>query len=305
MDYVKARNSYVSKIDGRLASILDGKSHPPAIYESIAYSLLSKGKRLRPVLLLGACEAAIPPDTGDASHEVVKAFRLACSLDFACAVEMIHTYSLIHDDLPILDNDDLRRGVPTNHKVYGDAVALLAGDALLNMSYELMIDNSIKYQYLRCLPAMAEVARAAGINGMIGGQVMDVYTEGTRVDEATLHYIHENKTAALIRASVAAGAIIGGAEGAGLEKYRLAASNMGLAFQIMDDILDVTGSEADLGKPIGSDARNAKNTYVSIFGLERAKRDYFNLWDNCIVQFDELGARFLTNLAKDLRDRVN
>jgi len=306
MDYCAVREDYVGRLEKRLTSLVKDKDYPPFIYDSMAYSLLSKGKRLRPILLLAACEAAIAGAPEDGMPPgLMESFKLACATDFACAIEMIHTYSLIHDDLPVLDNDDLRRGRPTNHKVYGEAMALLAGDALLNMAYEVMVEACTKYRYQSCVNAMTEVARAAGINGMIGGQVMDVYTQGKEIDEETLHYIHTNKTAALIIASVAAGAIIGGADEADLRKFKRAALNMGLAFQIMDDILDVTGKEEDLGKPIGSDAKNAKNTYVSLFGLERAKSDYFHLWDKCIAQFEDLQAHLLVSFAQELRDRVS
>ncbi|MCL2852055.1 MAG: polyprenyl synthetase family protein [Defluviitaleaceae bacterium] len=304
MDLAHKKDVYVKTLEERLTALLKNKNYPPVIYDAISYSLLGGGKRMRPVLLLAACEAVADDDESGISPELSETLRFNCALDFACAIEMIHTYSLIHDDLPAIDNDDTRRGRPTNHKVFGEAMAILAGDALLNMSYELMIDACIRHQYLNCLPALVEIARSAGINGMIGGQVMDVHTEGTTVDEETLLYIHEHKTAALIKASIVAGAIIGGAGGRYLKTFRQAANHMGLAFQIKDDILDVTGDSSTLGKPVGSDARNNKNTYVSVFGLEQARRDYQYMWDSCIQHFNELGAEFLAAYAKDLRDRV-
>ena len=305
MDFAQTKNKYNELLEERLTQLLAGKKYPPVIYEAISYSLLNQGKRMRPILLLAACEAANSNESSIIPTDVAGAFKLTCALDFACAVEMIHTYSLIHDDLPAIDNDDTRRGRPTCHVMFGEAMAILAGDALLNMSYELMIDACTKHQYLNCLPALAEISRAAGINGMIGGQVMDIHTSGKPIDEETLLYVHENKTAALIKASVTAGAIIGGECGKKLEKYGIAAGKMGLAFQILDDILDITGDATALGKPIGSDAKNNKNTYVSVFGLERAQKDYLSMWDGCIKQFDRLGAKFLASFAKNLRDRVN
>jgi len=306
MNFVETKDRYKKSVEDRLASLVSGNLHPPKIYEAMSYSLLGGGKRLRPTLLLAAYESVSYP-TGDTatSNHLAEKVRAACALDFACALEMIHTYSLVHDDLPALDNDNMRRGRPTNHIVFGEAMAILAGDALLNKSYELMIDTSAKYQYIRCLPALVEISRAAGINGMIGGQVMDINTAGQDIDDETLLYIHNHKTAALIQAAITAGAIIGGASGRALDKFKLAGHHMGLGFQIMDDILDVIGDESSVGKPIGSDAKNNKNTYVSVFGIERATVDYHNMWDNCVQIFDDLGASFLSEYAKELRSRIN
>jgi len=303
-NYIETKERYHRSVDERLADLLSGKTNPPNIYEAISYSLLGGGKRMRPILLLGAFEAA-STSNGYATSGLLFESRYACALDFACAIEMIHNYSLIHDDLPALDNDDLRRGRPTNHKVFGEAMAILAGDALLNMAYELMIEASSKHSQIESLPALAEVSSCAGIKGMIGGQVMDIHTQGTEIDGDTLHFIHEGKTAALTQAAVTAGAIIGGATGADLHKFRTAGRNMGLAFQIMDDILDVTGDETKLGKRIGSDKKNAKNTYVSLFGLKQAMADYSQIWDNCVDVYKDLDAVFLTAYMINNKSRVN
>jgi len=304
MTFADTKAKYQELIEQRLAALVSnsdiGDIKPPVIYEAVSYSLLGGGKRLRPMLLLAAFDATSAPVGGG-----VPDAPLSCALDFACAIEMIHTYSLIHDDLPAIDNDDLRRGRPTNHVVYGEAMAILAGDSLLNMAYETMANACVKYQPKHGLAALAEVARGAGIKGMIGGQVMDVHTEGTPIDEETLLYIHRNKTAALIKAAIVAGAILAGANDTQLEKFKTAALDMGIGFQIMDDILDVVGDTASLGKHIGSDAKNGKNTYVSLFGMERAKHDYTTIWGRCITTFEELGATFLAEYAKDLQSRVN
>ena len=302
MTFAETKSKYQQLIEKRLETLISGDDigdiKPPVIYEAAAYSLLGGGKRLRPMLLLAAFEAVSGND--DATTPA-----FSCALDFACAVEMIHTYSLIHDDLPAIDNDDMRRGRPTNHIVYGEAMAILAGDSLLNLAYETMLNACAKYQPQNGLAAAAEVARFAGIQGMIGGQVMDVHTEGTPIGEETLLYIHRNKTAALISAAITAGAILGKASDRQLEEYKTAALDMGIGFQIIDDILDVVGDAASLGKHIGSDAKNGKNTYVSLFGMERAKRDYTAVWDRCTAIFERLDAKFLADYAQELRSRVN
>ena len=298
MDFTTAHSEYIALLEAHLHKLLDDKNYPPTIYEAIGYSLLKPGKRIRPLMLLATT------DTIHRKSSTPEPRRKECALHFAAAIEMIHTYSLIHDDLPALDNDDLRRGLPSNHKVYGEAMALLAGDALLNMAYEEMIGACLKFPEIPSLQACAEIASAAGINGMIGGQVMDVFWDGKQDDEQTLRYIHKHKTAALIEASVAAGAIIGGADEEQTNLYREAASNMGLAFQIMDDILDVTGEATTLGKPVGSDAKNNKATYVSLFGMEKTQKRYHKMLDASEEQFKALDAQFLTNFVSNLRHRV-
>jgi len=250
-----------SRIDAALTEYVADK-YPETLWEAMAYSLLAPGKRLRPLLCLAACEA----ENGAESD----------AMPLACALEMIHAYSLIHDDLPALDNDDLRRGRLTSHIVYGEAMAILAGDGLLNMAYETMaafccIDGG---QTARRAAAMRIVAVSAGAYGMIGGQTVDVLNENRIVDETTLRYIHENKTGRLFRAALCAGAAAAGADAARVARYDALGSAVGFAFQIQDDILDVTSSASTLGKNVGGDSRNHKNTAVSLYGLDAAKVRY-------------------------------
>lgn len=231
-------------------------AYPPLIHQAMRYSALGGGKRLRPALVMAAAEAV-----GGSASGVLPA---------ACAVELIHTYSLVHDDLPAMDNDDYRRGKLTNHKVYGDAVAVLVGDALLTLSFQLLAGSPCTRPG-DIARVIQEVALGAGTFGLIGGQVVDTFSEGAEIDEKTLEYIHRHKTGALYRASVRAGAILAGAgeqELASLTRY---AENLGLAFQIIDDILDLEGDEKKIGKPVGSDLKNKKATYPSLFGLDRSR----------------------------------
>lgn len=224
---------------------------PDTLDEAIRYTLLADGKRLRPALALGAAEMIAGDD--------------APALPLACALEMIHTYSLIHDDLPCMDDDDIRRGKPTSHKVYGEAIAILAGDGLLTMAFELLAkaENS---------QVVAEVARAAGVVGMVGGQVADLQSEGHHLDADDLKAVHRCKTGTLIRASVRAGGLVAGANAAQLAALTAFGENIGFAFQIADDVLDVTGDEAALGKAIGSDHAKGKATYPALVGLEESQR---------------------------------
>lgn len=232
---------------------------PSILKEAMRYSLLAGGKRLRPVLVLATVEAL--------GKEAEKA------LPFACAIEMIHTYSLIHDDLPAMDDDDLRRGKPTNHKVFGEAQAILAGDALLTESFGLMAQGAIHIG----LPAdvtlriIAEGARAAGAQGMVGGQVDDLLSENRQISLAELESIHRRKTGELIAFSVRTGALIGGADEACLASLTQYAYRLGLAFQIQDDILDIDGDSQLIGKPVGSDQANHKATFPALISLEKSR----------------------------------
>ena len=234
--------------------------YPEKIYESMRYSVLNGGKRIRAMLVLLTCEAFFG--------------KIEEAMPFSCAIEMIHAYSLIHDDLPALDNDDLRRGKPTNHKVFGEAMAILAGDALLNSAFEIMTNLCTLKNELRFIKAMDEIVKASGVSGMIGGQVMDILSEGQEIDRITLEYIHKNKTAALFKASVCAGAYIACASLEKIEKLKDASDYFGIAFQIKDDLLDIQSTHEILGKPIKSDEKNHKATYVKIYGLEKAEKDY-------------------------------
>jgi len=249
IDYIETLlNEYMPKEEG----------YQQTIMQAMNYSLKAGGKRLRPILTLESCKIV-----GGKEEDAIP---------FAIAIEMIHTYSLIHDDLPALDNDDLRRGKPTNHKVFGEAMATLAGDALLNCAFEVMLSSSIdKKDSNKYLKAINEIAKHAGIYGMIGGQVVDVESENKIIDKDKLDFIHLNKTAAMIVGCMRAGAIIGGASEEELEKITKYGKNIGLSFQIVDDILDITGDEAKLGKPIGSDIENYKSTYPSLLGLEKSR----------------------------------
>jgi geranylgeranyl diphosphate synthase, type II len=224
------------------------------------YSLFAGGKRVRPILAIAATEAV-----GGTAEDV---------LPMACALECIHTYSLIHDDLPALDNDDYRRGRLTNHKVFGEANAILAGDALLTFAFELMGDVRQWKQFMpaRVVQVIHEVAHAIGTFGMIGGQVVDLQMEGQDVELPTLQYIHAHKTGALIRASVRSGAILGGGSPAEVEALTHYGTHVGLAFQIVDDILDVEGASAVLGKTAGKDAAAGKPTYPALYGLDESRR---------------------------------
>lgn len=234
------------------------QSHPysQTLFDAMNYSLFAGGKRLRPILLMASADAV----GGNG----------ATYLPIACSLEMIHTYSLIHDDLPAMDNDDYRRGKLTNHKVYGDGIAILAGDALLTAAFEVALDQP-DVEPARLLRAVREIALAAGAQGMVGGQAVDLLSEGQLIDTNTLRFMHQAKTGALFRAAIRAGAILAGASTDELQRLTNYADQLGLAFQITDDILDVTGNQEKIGKPIGSDEKNSKATYVTIYGLETAQ----------------------------------
>jgi geranylgeranyl diphosphate synthase type II len=243
-------------VDAALERLLPAaNTPPPSIHEAMRYSVFAGGKRIRPILCLEAARI-FTSDVTPALHP-------------ACAIEFIHTYSLIHDDLPALDNDDLRRGKPTCHKKFGEAIAVLAGDALLTRAFETIGATPVSPD-LR-VKILTEIAACAGtINGMVGGQVADLEAEGKGVGPETLEYIHRSKTAALIRASITAGAICAGAPEEDVARLRHFGETIGWAFQVTDDILDVEESSAALGKTAGKDIVQQKATYPSVFGLERS-----------------------------------
>lgn len=246
-----------AQIDKALDAYLPSRDNlQSVIYDAMRYSLFAGGKRLRPILMLETAKMC-----GGSENEV---------MPFACAMEMIHTYSLIHDDLPAMDNDDLRRGKPTNHIKYGEAVAILAGDALLNKAFEIVSEHGGK-DPARAMKAVSVLAKSSGTEGMIGGQIVDMESEGKEITRDTLEYLHSLKTGAIIRSSCVIGAVMSDADETLVRAADEFARNLGIAFQIRDDILDVTGSEAELGKPIGSDARENKNTYVTLYGLRKAE----------------------------------
>jgi geranylgeranyl diphosphate synthase, type II len=245
-----------------------------SLKEAMEYSLFSEGKRIRPALAIGACEAL---------HG-----RAEDVLPFAAALEMIHTYSLIHDDLPCMDNDDLRRGRPTLHKVFGEAVALLAGDALLTEAFRVMSDrrnSGVSPSTARRI--VHEIALAAGASGMVAGQTTDMAYEGKKGTRGIVNYIHRNKTGALIRASVLAGAFVGRANGPQLKGFRTFGESIGLAFQIRDDLLDVEGTETEVGKKVQKDAE--KQTYVKHYGVAASKARLDRLIDKAETSLSFLG----------------
>jgi geranylgeranyl diphosphate synthase, type II len=231
---------------------------PGRLHESIRYSMLAPGKRLRPILVLASAEAV-----GSDAEAV---------LPTACALECIHVFSLIHDDLPCMDNDDYRRGRLTNHKVYGDAMAMLAGDALLTLAFELVAENARTVAPDRIVAALKLISHATGTRGMVGGQVVDIESEGKEITPETLQYIHAHKTGALLMTSSLVGAVLCGADDAQQAALRQYGQSIGLAFQIADDILDIVGDQEKIGKPVGSDVGNEKATYPKLFGLEESRR---------------------------------
>ena len=247
------------------------------IYDAMRYSTLSGGKRIRPILMQLAYDAVGGKDE---------------NIDpFLCAIEMIHTYSLIHDDLPAMDDDDFRRGIETNHIKFAEWTAILAGDALLNRAFEVMLAATLQNPKNSYIEAMHVLSVASGTRGMIGGQVIDIMSENEDVHEDTVDFIHRNKTAALMVAPVDMGAILGGATRAEKEALHKFAFNIGMAFQIADDLLDVLSTAEDLGKPINSDIEKNKATYVSIHGIEKAKKQVENLTSEGIKKLEILGER--------------
>ena len=256
--YLEERRLQVDEALGRY--LPETGDHPKEIHEAVRYSVFAGGKRLRPILVLAAAEAA----GGQVEH----------ALPAAAAIELIHTYSLIHDDLPAMDDDDFRRGRPTCHKVYGEALAILAGDALLTQAFILLSGDpsSIRADAVARLRVINEIAQAAGSRGMVGGQVVDILQEDREVDLATLLYLHTHKTGSLIRACLRVGGIISSAGSEQMEALTRYGDRIGLAFQIVDDILDLEGSLEALGKRAGSDLRKKKATFPGLLGLEESRQ---------------------------------
>nr|WP_319487971.1 farnesyl diphosphate synthase [uncultured Caproiciproducens sp.] len=284
----------IEMIDAKLAEYLPEEDFLQAdLINAMRYSLLGGGKRIRPILVLEFCRIC----GGDEKT----------ALPFACAVEMIHTYSLIHDDLPCMDDDDMRRGRPSNHKVFGEDTALLAGDALLTMAFETMLsDEAVSLAGTqRVAKAAGLLARAAGAYGMVGGQVIDLMSEGRSITLETLKQMDECKTGALILASAQMGCVLAGADDRQLEAVENYARAIGLAFQIVDDILDVTSDTQTLGKPVGSDNGNNKCTYVSLMGLQNAGKAAEELTSAAVEALKGFGeeAEYLIELAKKLAAR--
>lgn len=292
MDLKQEMQKRCNDIEKALENALPKQTEfPPVIFDAMRYSLLAGGKRLRPMLLLAACEAV-----GGRKEDAV---------DFACALEMIHTYSLIHDDLPAMDNDDYRRGRLTSHKVYGEAMAILAGDGLLHHAMETMAIACEKNPSAQTTGAMRAIAHGAGIFGMLTGQVVDVFFEGRPLAQETLDFIHLHKTAAMIRGALEAGAILGGADEKTVQTFALAGEKIGVAFQILDDILDVTATTEELGKPVHSDEKNQKTTYVTLYGIEKSREIAAGLSAEAVKIWKQQGegCAFLLALTEYLTDR--
>jgi geranylgeranyl diphosphate synthase, type II len=254
--------SYLAQRQALVETALDRAvpvTYPEKIYESMRYSLMAGGKRLRPILCLASCE--------------LFGGTLEMAMPTACAMEMIHTMSLIHDDLPAMDNDDYRRGKLTNHKVYGDDIAILAGDGLLSYAFEFIASRTENVPPQRVLQVISRLGYAVGATGLVGGQVVDLDSEGlTDVSEETLTFIHTHKTGALLEVSVVSGAILAGASESDLSRLTRYSQNIGLAFQIIDDILDITSTTEILGKSAGKDVQAQKVTYPSLWGIEESQR---------------------------------
>ncbi len=248
------------RVDSFLRSYFSEQVRPTVLHEAMLYSLFAGGKRIRPILAIASFEAC-----GKEAGEAVP---------YAAALELVHTYSLIHDDLPSMDNDDLRRGKPTSHKVYGEAVAILAGDALLTEAFSILSDPSFcrTIRDVDLMKASHEVALASGYRGMVAGQVQDMLSENAEPDEDTLRFIHRHKTAALLRGSVRLGAILSGCGAEELAALTSYGMNIGHAFQVVDDVLDVEGSTEELGKTAGADEKIKKMTYPRLYGVEASKR---------------------------------
>jgi len=285
MNAVEFLQVKATRTESALAERVDAwEGVPASLLEAVRYSLFAGGKRLRPALALGAAEVV----SGDDS----------VALPVACALEMIHTYSLIHDDLPAMDDDDLRRGKPTCHKVYGEATAILAGDALLTMAFDAAADTG-------STEIVRQLARAAGAGGMVGGQQLDLDGEGKQLDLEALRRIHRAKTGALIQVSLRCGAMAAGATDAQVEALAAYGKHLGLAFQITDDILDVVGAEAVIGKPVGSDESRDKSTYPALLGLDESRRLAGEAVASALAALSVFGeeADNLRNLARFVADR--
>ncbi|MCX7710365.1 MAG: polyprenyl synthetase family protein [Clostridia bacterium] len=296
MNFKTKYNQWVELVNTELDHLVRESELPQgSIFKAMRYSLMAGGKRLRPVLALAVNEMF----GGDEKWV----------LPFGCAVEMIHTYSLIHDDLPAMDNDDYRRGMLTNHKVYGEALAILAGDALLNYAFEVMSEHILKEnkRMVSGVRAMNLIARSSGVFGMIGGQVVDLESEGKVISLETLRHMHKCKTGALIKAPILAAAVINQVSEEEYQCLEIYAEKIGLAFQVKDDILDVEGDSEILGKPVGSDENNSKSTFVSIYGLKESKKMLEELIQEAITEIERFGERsgFLKELALYIMDRSN
>lgn len=288
MTFEENLDRYIELTENAINEYLSNKDIPLELQETMKYSSLAPGKRLRPALLINACEIC-----GGKAEDAIP---------FACAMEFIHTYSLIHDDLPALDNDDMRRGRPTLHKKYDEARAILTGDALLSYAFEIALDAADNMNKVK---ATREIAVAAGATKMVAGQWVDVTLNGKVVDEKTMEYIHLNKTAAMIIGASRAGAFVAGADEEKIEALGAYARAIGYTFQIIDDVLDVEGDSEFLGKNVGSDEANNKMTFVTLFGVDGAKEQAKKYTEQAIKSLDAFGekAEFMRHLAQYLLNR--
>ncbi len=270
--YLKERKKLVDAALDRSIQV----EYPEKIYQAMRYSLMAGGKRVRPILCLASCEMV--------------GGTIDMAMPTACALEMVHTMSLIHDDLPAMDNDDYRRGKLTNHKVYGENIAILAGDGLLTYAFEFIASKTENVPAERVLKVITQFGRAFGAAGVVGGQVVDIESEGKPdISLETLHYIHTHKTGALLEACVLCGALLAGASEETVQRLSRFAQNIGLAFQIIDDILDITQTQEQLGKSAGKDLQAQKATYPSLLGLEESKRQAGQLVDEAKAQLAPFG----------------
>lgn len=287
--YASFANKYKQLLEEQMTQLINDLQAPSIIKESMNYSMQAGGKRIRPMLLLAT----------------IQAFRKDPLVGMypAIALEMIHTYSLIHDDLPSMDNDDLRRGKPTNHKVFGDAIAILAGDALLTYSFQIIasMPNHLATDEMK-VAVISLLSKAAGAEGMVGGQTADIEGEGKNLTIDQLEYIHVHKTGKLIEFSVLAGAILAGATEKQIEQLKKFAYHIGIAFQIRDDILDVEGNEQDLGKPLGSDQEKDKNTYPTLLTMAGAKKALIAHMNKAQTALKETGLQ--TNMLEEITKMI-
>ena len=282
----------ISKIDKALDSFLP-IIYPEEIFKSMKYTLMLPGKRLRPVMCIETAR--------------ILGADLEKAMPSACAIEMLHVQSLIHDDLPCMDNDDFRRGKPSNHKVFGEANAVLAGDALLTYAPQLIIEKSIGLSAEQIVKILHEYTKFAGAYGLIAGQVVDIESEGGKLvksPEETLDFIHLNKTAVLFRLAVRVGAIIANADEIKIEEFDAFAKKFGLAFQIYDDIMDEISSFEELGKTVGKDKASGKLTYISLYGLNEAKNRFHSLISDCYATINKYDSKIFKDILKKLENRV-
>lgn len=286
-------NEYSEMIEKALDEFLIKDNDVKGLVDSMEYSLMAGGKRIRPKLVLEFCKAC----GGNPEN----------ALSFACAIEMIHTYSLIHDDLPCMDNDDFRRGKPSNHKMFGEANAVLAGDALLTFAPQLIIEKSKDLSMTQIVRILHEYTKFAGAYGLIAGQVVDIESEGGKYIKSqveTLDFIHLNKTAVLFRLAVRIGAIAAGADDETINKFDDFAKKFGLAFQIYDDIMDEVSSFEELGKTIGKDKNSGKLTYVSLYGLQEAENKFNYLIKECYGIIEKYHSKVFEEILDKLKDRI-